>query len=572
MKTFADMGIAIPPGASGEISLTCPKCSHTRDKSTVPCMSVNVDKGLWNCHHCEWGGALSVGEYRQSAPNAWKQEYHRPPPVLPEGKLDIKAEKFLLMRGITSATWERNRICYGKAYIPQIADFTKAIFYPYFDGGKIKNIKYRAYPKHFCMVAGAELIPYGIDDIKESDTVIWVEGEMDKLSMEEAGFLNCVSVPNGAPPPTAKNYSAKLDFMTAYEGLFATKKHYLAVDSDEAGQRLQDELSRRLGRENCWIVEWPEPCKDANEVLTRVGPQAIKEAIAKARPFPIEGIITVEDSAQQVVDLYVRGLPRGKMTGWENVDALYTVKPGELCIVTGMPGSGKSEWVDALMMNLAQTYGWRFGVFSPENQPVERHIVKLVEKHTGLPFSAGPTERITKDELPKSLWWLNQHFYFLSQSDDGLTVDAVLQRARALVRRHGINGLVIDPWNELDHSRPGNLTETEYISQCLTKLRRFARLHGVHLWLVAHPTKLKKEEKTGKYPAPTLYDISGSAHWRNKADDGITVHRDPVEGSKEVEIHVGKIRFKEVGRVGVTRLVYDKVTGRYDTPPADRWS
>lgn len=571
MKTFAELGIDVPPGENGEVATTCPKCSPHRKKSTARCLSVDTTRGLWHCHHCSWSGALSIGEQRSSDPNGWKQELYRPPPVLPEGELNAKAQKFFILRNITRATWERNRICYGQAYIPQLEDYSTAIFFPYFDGGKLKNIKYRAHPKHFCMVAGAELIPYGIDDVREADTVIWVEGEMDKLSMEEAGYLNAISVPNGAPPPTAKNYSAKLDFMTAYEGLFATKKHYLAVDSDEAGQRLQDELSRRLGRENCWIVEWPEGCKDANEVLNNHGPQGIRKAIEASRPFPIEGIITVEDSAPQVVDLYIRGLPRGKLTGWQNVDEHYTVRPGELCVVTGMPGSGKSEWVDALMVNLAQTYGWRFGVFSPENHPVERHIAKLVEKHTGLPFGAGPSERIRKDELPQALWWLNQHFYFLAQSDDGLTVDAVLQRSGALVRRHGINGLVIDPWNELDHSRAGNLTETEYISQCLTKLRRFARLHSVHLWLVAHPTKLKKDDK-GKYPAPTLYDISGSAHWRNKADDGITIHRDHVEGSKEVEIHVGKIRFKEVGRVGVTRLVYDKVTGQYATPSADRWS
>lgn len=144
-----------------------------------------------------------------------------------------------------------------------------------------------------------------------------------------------------------------------------------------------------------------------------------------------------------------------------------------------------------------------------------------------------------------------------------MTVDGVLKLAKALVFRKGIRGLVIDPWNELDHSRPSNLSETEYISQALTKIRRFARTHEVHVWLVAHPTKLPKQTD-GKYPVPTPYDVSGSANWRNKADNCLTVWRDLSEPhSREVQIHVQKIRFKEVGQIGMARLNYDILTGRY---------
>lgn len=565
MRTFADLGIPIPPTATqGEVSTTCPKCSASRQKKpNTPCLQANVTTGLWHCHHCGWGGSLANGEERTSTPA--KIEYYRPPPTLPVGEISNGAVTFFKSRGISEATLHRAKVCTGRAWIPQFEDYATAIFFPYFDKGSLRNIKYRAQPKHFCMVAGAELVPYGLDDIRDADTVIWVEGEIDKLSLDEAGYLNSLSVPNGAPPANSKSYSSKLDFLTPYEELFSTKRHYLAVDNDEPGKKLEDELSRRLGRENCWLVSWPEGCKDANDVLKKLGKTGIVDAINAAVPYPIEGILTIHDAFNQIITLYRDGLPRGKPTGWENVDQLYTVRGGELCIVTGMPGSGKSEWIDALMVNLAETYGWRFGVFSPENSPVSRHVAKLVEKQAGLPFGRGKHDRINPEGLSRTLAWLNNQFFFIEQHDDGLTVDAVLTRCGALVKRYGINGLVIDPWNEIDHTRPANLTETEYISQSLTKFRRFARRHGVHLWLVAHPTKLKKDEK-GKYPAPTPYDINGSAHWRNKADDCITVHRDPMNQNGEVEIHIGKIRFKEVGRVGVTTLHYDKITGRYSTP------
>ena len=145
-----------------------------------------------------------------------------------------------------------------------------------------------------------------------------------------------------------------------------------------------------------------------------------------------------------------------------------------------------------------------------------------------------------------------------------MTIEKILELARQAVTRYGINGLVIDPWNELDHSRPANLTETEYISRCLTRVRRFARNHHVHVWLVAHPIKLRKNED-GTYPVPTPYDISGSSHWRNKADNCLTVYRNVEADDHCVELHVQKIRFRQVGKVGAVELMWNPINGQYST-------
>jgi twinkle protein len=406
-----------------------------------------------------------------------------------------------------------------------------------------------------------------MDDVT-GDKMIIVEGEIDKLSLEVAGFLHAVSVPDGAPSPTAKNYASKFEFLeNCEEFLKGMRKFILAVDNDEPGKVLEEELARRLGRERCERVTWPEGCKDANDVLLKCGKDKLRECVKLSRPYPISGVFEVTDIYIDIHNLYSQGIQRGALPGWKPLDALYSVRAGEWTVITGIPGSGKSEVVDAMMVNLALSEGWTFAIFSPENQPVQRHAAKLAEKYIGKPFYKNDfVPRMEPHELEKAAKFLHKHFVFVSPNDDELTIDAVLEKIRQMVLRRGVKGAVIDPWNELDHQRPGGITETEYISAAITKIRRFARECNIHIWLVAHPTKLQKDKATGQYPVPTLYDISGSAHWRNKADNGIVVFREIAKGNKDVQIHVQKIRFKEIGKVGVAVLEYNYANGRYKDP------
>lgn len=197
----------------------------------------------------------------------------------------------------------------------------------------------------------------------------------------------------------------------------------------------------------------------------------------------------------------------------------------------------------------------------PENLPVSRHVAKLIEQYTGLPFREGPTKRVPQEEVIMALNWLHAHFGFIAP-EESLTIPGLLDTAKRLVARHGIRGLILDPWNEFDHARTSGQMETEYISHSLTQIRRFARNHGVHVWLVAHPQKLYKRDD-GSYPVPTPYDISGSAHWRNKADNCLTVWRDEQELDQPVKLYIQKIRFREVGKIGVVDLQFEQSSGRY---------
>lgn len=262
------------------------------------------------------------------------------------------------------------------------------------------------------------------------------------------------------------------------------------------------------------------------------------------------------------------GLPSGDKTGWPSVDKFYTVAPGQMTILTGWPSSGKSEWLDAMLIHLLRQ-DWRVSVFSPENQPLKVHMTKSLEKITGKPFNPGPTERMTIEELrDASIKQLSGHISYIEAPEEGSrtaanVIDAATPWLANFVGKK--RGLVIDPWNELEHWRPQGLSETEYISQQLSFVRNWARKNAIHVWIVAHPQKMRKEDGTLPVPRPDM--IAGSQHWWNKADNAITVWRNMSDpDDPNVDIHIQKVRFKHIGRPGIASLRYDRVTGRYFEP------
>lgn len=270
----------------------------------------------------------------------------------------------------------------------------------------------------------------------------------------------------------------------------------------------------------------------------------------------------------EVQELYASGgLPKGASTGWPSVDKLYTVAMGQWTLITGTPGSGKSEWLDALMVNLAKRGEWKFIIYSPENWPLALHHSKILEKYLGKPFNPGPTERMDEEELDDGETWMAGKFIFAKPEQPSL-VSILSEAVRefhypvASARRFNV-GVVVDPWNQLEHYRPAGMSETEYVSLQLSEVIRVCRDANIHVWLVAHPSKMWRDRTTGKLPVPTPHDVSGSANFWNKSDNCICIWRDQGEGAAEVDIHVQKIRFRHIGRVGLATLRYNRVTGQY---------
>ena len=537
---LSDYGINAP--GSGQVKTTCPQCSATRRKSGEKCLSVNVDEGVWNCKHCGWAGSL-------------KGKTHRPI-IYKKQPITDKAEIYFKKRAIPKEIYEDENIGYdctnGKNWIT----------FPYEKDGRVVNIKYRSSSKEFRQEKNAEKCLYRYDKINKSQskTLVITEGEIDTLSCLAVGYES-TSIPDGAPQPEAKNLEKKFDFLKGTRELFDKfEKIIIATDNDDPGKLAGLELGRRIGYERCWTIEFPNDCKDPNDILQKYGENQLARTLNNAKPWPIEGILAPLDIQDEVISLYNHGIDQGVSTGWKSLDRHYTIRPGEMTIITGIPSSGKSNFLDDMILNVIGEKSWRFGFFSPENWPVRRHLSTMLEKYHKKPFSSKnyTPDMMTEQEVKAGTKVLNEFIRFIVPKEDELSVDVILKYARILCLQYGIKGLVIDPWNEVEHSYKG-LSEAQYLSRELTKIRRFARLNGVHVWVVAHPKNLVKNN-SGTYDPPTMYEISGGATWRNKADNGICVHRD--YDKNKTSIIVQKIRFRDVGEIGEIQLEFT-YTGNY---------
>ena len=530
---------------------TCPKCTPMRQgrNRNDKCLKV-FDNGNEYCHHCGYDSTKDESEW---IPSPEYKVHVKPKQELPQLTSGTFRE-VMSDRGISKEVVKRNNVSWNG----------KEIMFPYFYQGEIFNIKYRSLDKKFRQETGAMKGFYGLDDIIGKKIVYIVEGEFDKLACEEAGYLNVVSVPDGAPSLTAKTYHSKFEFIDNFIELFEdVEKIIIAVDDDAAGHKLEKELIRRFDPERCWTVEWPEGCKDANQVLIDHGILSLMGCLDEPIQVPIAGIFEASAFEAEYFDLYDNGLKGGESTGWINLDKNYTVRPGDLCVITGIPGHGKSTWLNALLVNLANNHGWKFGVFSPENEPLSRYNAMISQLKIGKAFRQGFTERMTKDEAAQGLAWAGKHFFFLKPDYKERTVSCLIEKSKTLVRRYGINGVFFDPWNLITKDRISGQSETEHILISLEAFKAFAREYNVATWIVAHPNKPLKEPG-GKPIVPDAYAISGSAHWYNVSDNILTVYREPRERSKPSEVHIMKVRFPEVGKAGsICEFNFNEATGRF---------
>ena len=274
-----------------------------------------------------------------------------------------------------------------------------------------------------------------------------------------------------------------------------------------------------------------------------------------AAEIKIDGVFTLSYFELSLDVIFENGLQRGLIIGHPNFDRLCSFETKRLCVVTGIPGSGKSEFIDEIAERLNIRYNWKFAYFSPENAPLSYHASKLIEKFTGKRFSK---ETLSYGEYKQVKQHIENNFFFISPAND-FKIDTILDKARALVRRKGIKAVVIDPYNRLE-SQQGIRNETQYISEVLDKLTSFAQKHDMLVILMAHPTKQPKT-KEGKIAIPTLYDISGSANFYNKADFGLVVHRDRERNVAQLAVQ--KVKFRHLGECGIAEFKYNLNNGRY---------
>ena len=575
MEKLNEQGIHLRNMNAGDHKTTCPQCSHPSRNKKDQCLSVTIEGdggAVWKCHHCEWTGAVAGSNYRRDMPMPKRKEYKRP--AAPQNA-DTESEpmfEWFKLRGISKKTVEAFNISRTSAWF---GDGEQACYaFPYYKGGELVNIKYRSKDKQFRQEGGAERTLFNMDrvkchwDVTGKKEVIFVEGEMDVLSVYEAGFPNVVSLPDGAPK-TAKfdEDDKRFQALQNCDWLLDAEKVIVAVDADEAGQALKLELIHRFGKDRCWTIEYPNmydiDCKDANECLVGHGAEVLREIIERAAPHPIDGLYTIRDYEKEVLNIYNGNVQKALSTGFKNLDNIYKVMPSTFAVVTGVPNHGKSNFIDQLAVNMAQQHNWKFAIFSPEHSTAN-HIRRLSEKVVRKPFDIGPNARMSQEELVDAMVFLDDKFHFIECEDTVPTIDWLLNKARAACMRHGVKGIIIDPYNEIDATREGNKREDEHIRDLISKCKQFCRTHEVAMWMVAHPAKMMRNQE-GIIPPPSLYDVSGSAHWNNMADVGVVIHRDFE--TDETRVITRKIREQGLyGNIGecffkynLTRHVYEEV-------------
>ena len=517
----------------------CPVCSHDRKPKNqkAKCASYDWERGLGTCHNCNTSFQLHTYQRKGASEKVYVRPTGPPSDTEHPEFLSDKVIEWFKTRGIKAQTLIDLQVSEGSEWMPQTGKPENTIKFNYFMGDQLINVKYRDGRKNFKLYKGAEKVFYNINSIVGYDTCVITEGEMDVLAFHEAGIPNAISVPNGATLN-----SNNLDYLDNCIDYFEDKeKIILAVDSDEAGQALQSELVRRLGAEVCYLVSFDD-CKDANEYLVKHGKEKLQERVATARPVPLENVTTFKDIEDEVTDFVRNGFKKGYQVGLENFDEIFSTYTGQFITVTGIPSSGKSDFVDQMVVGYNRNYGWKTAFASPENQPTYLHAHKLMRKTwEGMPTAAD----IHGDKWNQIADHCNTNYFHIDM--ERYTLESVLKKGAELVKRKGIKCLVIDPFNKVRDVDCKTEDVNRYTMEYLTKIEIFAKKFDVLVFIVAHPTKMYKD-KDGKIEEPTMYNIKGGGEWYDASYHGILVHRDYE--AKTVKAKILKVKFQNLGENG----------------------
>ena len=521
----------------GKAQGICPLCSSDRQPKhrKLKCASYDWERGLGTCHHCDSSFQLHTYQRKGNA----SKTYLRPDAlnVVDPKQITSRVFKWFESRGISQKTLHDLDVTEGKEYMPQTGKAENTIQFNYIMGDELINIKYRDGRKNFKLYKGAEKVFYNINSIVGYDNCVITEGEMDVLALHEAGVTNVISVPNGATLN-----SNNLDYLDNCIDYFEDKtKIILAVDNDEPGIALQQELIRRLGAEVCFMANFDE-CKDANEYLLKYNKEALAQQIDKAKPVPLENVTTFKDIENEVSDFVKHGFKPGYQIGLSNFDRIFSTYTGQFITVTGIPSSGKSDFVDQMVVGYNQQYEWKTAFASPENAPTYLHAHKLMRKV----WQTMPS----REDIGTTKWkqiaeHINDNFFFIDM--ERYTLESVLRKGAELVKRKGIKCLVIDPYNKIRDVDCHTEDVNRYTMEYLTKIETFAKKYDVLVFIVAHPTKMYRDQN-GKIQEPTMYNIKGGGEWYDASYHGLLVHRDYE--AKNTKVKVLKVKFQNLGENG----------------------
>lgn len=585
-QLFADRGInPVPPQRDAELKAlladlakvgekgawhygiaACPHCAKDTDGASVHARTLLVHPaGRWHCARCGWHDGTATQQASQviHSPDdlSWPLTHSFRQSLADATGLSVSETGWFARAGLfwfpnypgsTEGAWKPAllRLCSEE-------DRTLDIQWTEIEDGL---------PGSWRSTPGAYTYPSGWERHPDEPHVI-CGSPIDAAAIMATGTVGTVACLTDRIDPHGDNDWSVMAHIE--KDALEAKAFILALPNTATGRVIEEELGRRLGREKCSRIRFPIRGSDhlgsgAASLLRAEGAEALLKQVRAAKPLPVKGIHELDDFDDKLDELLLTGLKPGPESGIETLDAHYRAKPGQWTVITGIPSHGKSNFLDQLLIHLAGRQGWKIALFSPENQPCERHFANLIEKRTGRSFFHD-RNKISDAEMAEGKEWVGEHFkIILPDPDEGnWSLDGILTLAKSLLLRDGIRGLVIDPWNEIEHAFARNEREDQYLSRALTEIRRFARLHDIHVFVVAHP-KTQTHQADGQYAVPTPYSISGGSMWYNKADMALCAYRYPTETDADItDIHIQKVRHKENGRIGRVSLRFDPSCGRY---------
>jgi twinkle protein len=560
-----EMGLDVPAGklnSDTDIKIRhCPECRDAgKKKSNDFSVSLNPAKGVGHCFKC---GVKYIIRKEQMSERVENKKTFTPPNKQNLTALSKDALQFFTNRRISQESISFFKVVQRKDWVA----------YPYFFNGELVNIKYKnIHEKKYTQSPGGMHVVFNYDEAKKTNVVIITEGEEECMCWFDAGFEYAVSVDAGAPNPTDK-IEKKLECIDNSFDLFENADMiYIAVDNDANGRRLQEELIRRFQIEKVKLVDFGKH-KDANDVVMYEGRDALKELIKSAKDVPMDGVFTVDDVTTQLWDNYNHGYKKGSTTHYPSIDKRWKWRPSEVTLVTGFANDGKSTLYN-VNLPLMKSYfdGWKHGLFIPENFPAEEFFEEVIHCLIGKTTDKDYQHlRATEEEFAAAMAFIKEYF-FLVYPEQNPTLEKIFERFDYLVRKHGLNTVIIDPYNSIEHLiRPGE-TIDQYVTRFMGMLRMFARKRNLCVILIAHQNPPKTRMPNGKdYPEPDMYTVKNGGSFADRTDNLVAIHRptrfsDP--GNALVSFISLKLKKKKLleADTGSADILYNWKTNRFEDP------
>jgi len=534
--------------------ILCPKCSHTRKNKKEKCLSVNIKERWFKCHNCDFHGKLDGWEpesknYVRPQRSGWS--------VLGE-----QAANFLKGRGFGLEVVQKNRL------IQRVIGDQTFIGYPYFipEENGVVNIKWRAIEgKEFRQEKDAQRVLYNINLWGDATELIFVEGENDVIALNECGLWNVTTLSDGAINPNDSSTSGKLkSLINSSQYISHIESFVIAVDNDAPGKRLKEELISVFGATKCKWVDWND-VKDANECLLTHGAEATLQRVSEAKPVPVGGIIRVSDKIDVMMQSFREGKRMGDLTHFgEEMDNHFRWKRGQSNLWMGYANTGKSTLLLQMCIVKSIIDGWKWAVFSPEGYPAEDFYDDLACMYTGKDVTDQYGNKMMESEYAEACEFIDHHFFFI-YPEDNHTVTVLHEKFEHLILKHGVDGVIIDPYNQVDKENVGERSDIE-VSEFLNKVNRFAAAHNIIYNIVVHPKTINISKDTPYRPVD-LHDIALGNMWGNKIWNAVSYHRPKWFENRQdssCEIIIQKIKRRRTGgKWGTVFMDFDFTKSRF---------